>query len=236
MKLNEKFFGQEHFERGTPERAFCKSLIRVKPRMLQYGFSERDIVPELPSDKSGIVQVKYNGMLSVILWNKEKARFVAWNPRGRCYFSLGPNKQHPVTKYFDEVLTGQKELAFIGETHAVRMIQGKAYMTEFNKSMSLIKNPSSKEDVKRIRLAVFDYATITESHQLIQSGTPLERFKTLQRDFSFPIGCDSGVVHLVDHLALTDVVSSHQTEVQAFWDEYITERGFEGLILYLDDG
>ncbi len=236
MKLNQTFFGQEHFESGTQGREFCKSLFKVKPGMMQYGFSDRDTVPELPKDKSGLVQVKYNGMLTVILWNEEKERFVAWNSRGRNYFSLGPNREHPVTKYFDQHLTQQKDIAFIGETYVVRLIQGKAYMTEFNKSMSIIKNPSSSLDVERIRFALFDYAIVNKERELVRLGTPLERFKTLQDDFDFPSGSDSGRVHLANYLIFTNAIGNHQNKVQAFWDEYITERGFEGLVLCLDDG
>ncbi|MHA2283569.1 MAG: hypothetical protein ACXAC5_22225, partial [Promethearchaeota archaeon] len=68
MKLNQKFFGQEHFEKGRLKREYCELLFKVKPRMLQYGFSERDNIPKLPNDKCGVVQVKYNGMLSIIIW------------------------------------------------------------------------------------------------------------------------------------------------------------------------
>ncbi|MFW9845325.1 MAG: hypothetical protein ACFFD6_01145, partial [Candidatus Thorarchaeota archaeon] len=58
----------------------------------------------------------------------------------------------------------------------------------------------------------------------------------LQREFDFVAGCDQGVVHLSDHLEFSDEIGKHQNEVQSFWDEYIKERGFEGLVLYLDDG
>ncbi|MFX1369387.1 MAG: hypothetical protein ACFFAY_12385 [Promethearchaeota archaeon] len=236
MKLNQKFFGQEHFESGTKERDFCASLHKVKPGMLQYGFSERDVVPELPIERSGVVQVKYNGMLSVILWNVEKERYIAWNPRGRCYFSLGPNKEHPVSKYFDTHLRQNRGIAFIGETYVVRMIQDRAYMTEFSKSMSIIKNPRSLDDVERIRFAVFDYAVVKKSGDLERPGTPLDRFSKLRNDFALPSGCDGGIVHLSDHLTFTDSLQKHQEEVQSFWNEFIKERGFEGLALYLDDG
>ena len=63
MKLNQKFFGQEHYDMGTPEREFSESLFKMKPKMMQYGFSDKDVIPELPDDRTGIVQVKYNGML-----------------------------------------------------------------------------------------------------------------------------------------------------------------------------
>jgi hypothetical protein len=236
VKLNQKFFGQEHFEKQTLKREFCEALFKVKPRMLQYGFSEKDKIPSLPNDRCGVVQVKYNGMFSVIIWNADKQRFVAWSPRGRCYFSHGPNKEHPVIKYFDDNLQDYKEIAFIGETHVVRMIQNKAYMSEFNKSMSIIKNPKSIQDVKRIRLALFDYATVNESGDLTRIGSPLERFTNLCRDYKFPNGCDNGIVHLTDHLVFTDEVGKQQNKVQSFWNEYISKRGFEGLVLSLDDG
>ncbi|MHA2008555.1 MAG: hypothetical protein ACXABO_14080 [Promethearchaeota archaeon] len=236
MKLNQKFFGQEHFEKETPKREFCESLIKLKPRMFQYGFSEKDIIPKLPNNKSGVVQVKYNGMLSIIIWNENKQRFVAWSPRGRCYFSRGRNKEHPVTKYFNDNLQDYKEIAFVGETHVVRMIQNKAYMSEFNKSMSIIKNPKSLHDVKRIRLALFDYALVDKSGNLIRPGSPLDRFNTLCCDYKFPNSCDSGIVHLSDHMIFTDEVGKHQNEIQSFWNEYIGKRGFEGLVLCLDDG
>jgi hypothetical protein len=175
-------------------------------------------------------------MLSIILWNKDRERFIAWNPRGRCYFSLGPNREHPITKYFDENLTEHKNTAFIGETYVVRMIRNEAYMTEFNKSMSIIKNPSSANDVDRLRFALFDYVSVKDSGELVIAKSPLERFKTLQTDFEFTSGSDKGIVHLSDHLYFSDEIGKHQDEVQSFWDEYIKERGFEGLVLYLDDG
>ncbi|MFW9848366.1 MAG: hypothetical protein ACFFF4_04455 [Candidatus Thorarchaeota archaeon] len=236
MKLNQKYFGQEHFERGTPERKFCESLYLIKPHMMQFGFSERDIIPELPVDRSGMVQVKYNGMLSVIIWDEEKQCFVAWSLNGRSFFSLDEHRKHPVTHYFDKNLPNEKKTAFIGETYATRMINEKSYMTEFNRSMSLVKNPKSIGDVERIRFALFDYATQNKNGELEQRTTPFERFKQLQEKYDFPIGSESGVVHLVDHLAFNNVSGYAQESVQAFWDEYIKERGFEGLVLYLDDG
>ena len=236
MKLNQKFFGQEHFDKGTPERDFCASLYKIKPSMQQYGFSDRDKVPELPDERSGIVQVKYNGMLTVILWDTELKRFVGWSRNGRRYFSLDVNREHPVTKIFDDGFVEYKDRAFIGETYAVRMIREKAYMTEFNKSMSLIKNPKSTDEVERIRLALFDYAIRNENDELEIVGTPLERFSSLRKDFNFPKNSDGGTVHFADHLAFKNPLSHHQDEVQIFWNEYIAERGFEGLVLLLDDG
>jgi hypothetical protein len=236
VKLNQKFFGQEHFENGTEKREFCEKLFKVKPQMHQYGFSDRDNIPKLPNDRSGVVQVKYNGMLLVIIWNEDKQRFVAWSPRGRCYFSLSPNKEHPVTKYFDHNLQDHKKTAFIGETHVVRIIQDKVFMSEFNISMSIIKNPSSLRDVGRIRLALFDYANVSESGELIRIGSPLERFNALRSSYEFPNGCDNGIVHLSDHSVFTDAVGKHQIDIQSFWNEFIKNRGFEGLVLYLDDG
>ncbi|MFW9786078.1 MAG: hypothetical protein ACFFE2_03640 [Candidatus Thorarchaeota archaeon] len=236
MKLNQKFFGQEHFEKGTPQREFCASLYKIKPSMQQYGFSDRDLVPDLPDDRSGIVQVKYNGMLTVILWDAEMERFMGWSRNGRRYFSLDVNREHPVTKIFDNDFLEYKDTAFIGETYAARLIREKAHMTEFNKSMSLIKNPKSSDEVNRIRLAVFDLAIRNRDDELERKGTPIERFKLLTNNFDFPTHSDSGVVHLADHLVYNDAIGKHQHEVQSFWNEYIKERGFEGLVLILDDG
>ncbi|MFW9843649.1 MAG: hypothetical protein ACFFEV_03660, partial [Candidatus Thorarchaeota archaeon] len=236
MKLNQKYFGQQHFEPGTPEREFCASLYKIKPHMQQFGFSDRDKVPKLPDDRSGIVQVKYNGMLTVILWDNEMERFVGWSRNGRRYFSLDANREHPVTKIFDNDFLQYKNTAFIGETYAVRMIRGKAHMTEFNKSMSLIKNPKSSDEVERIRLALFDYAVRNENAELEITGVPLERFSSIKNDFNFPKNSDSGTVHLADHMVFNDPLEHHQDDVQVFWNEYIAERGFEGLILLLDDG
>jgi hypothetical protein len=77
MRCNQRFFGQEHFERGTAERDFCTSLGVLKPVMSQYGFAVKDHLPQLPSDASGLVQVKYNGMLSIVMWNDRRGGFVA---------------------------------------------------------------------------------------------------------------------------------------------------------------
>jgi len=236
MKLNQKFFGQEHFERGTPEREFCGSLFSIKPGMMQSGFSDRDILPDIKVNQLKLVQVKYNGMLSVIKWNDEKNRFVAWSLNGRIYFSLDMNRQHPVTEFFDKNLSKYKNKAFIGETYVTRIINAKAHMTEFNKSMSIIKNPSSNGDVDRIRIALFDYADVSGEYELIREGTPLERFVYLKKNFGFASSSDSGVVHLADHLDFSEKTKGTQEYVQSFWNEYIKERGFEGLVLYLDDG
>lgn len=48
MRCNQRFFGQEHFEKGTAERDFCRSLGALKPAMSQYGFAMRDRLPPLP--------------------------------------------------------------------------------------------------------------------------------------------------------------------------------------------
>lgn len=158
--------------------------------MQQYGFSDRDQVPDLPDNRSGIVQVKYNGMLAVILWDDELERFVGWSRNGRRYYSLHMNKEHPVTKIFDNSFLKYKETAFIGETYAVRMIREKAYMTEFNKSMCLIKSSKSPTEVERIRLALFDYAMRSENNELAITGNPRKRFITLRNDFDIPKNSD----------------------------------------------
>ena len=236
MRCNQRFFGQECFERGTKERDFCSNLSALKPAMSQYGFALRDRLPELPPDVGGLVQVKYDGMLSIVIWDNTRDGFIAWNPRGRCYYSLGPAKKHPVTEYFNKHMNGFREFAFIGETFVVRNVHGKNYMTEFNESMSIIKNPRSMRDVSRIKLAVFDYARITEKKGL-ERPTPvyIDRFSSLQHDLKFPTGCDSSMVHLPDWLKVKGSFDDSYAEIQAFWDEFIGERGFEGLVIHTDD-
>jgi hypothetical protein len=110
-------------------------------------------------------------------------------------------------------------------------------MTEFNNTMSIIKNPTSKKDVSRIRLAVFDYAKIGRDGGLDRSDPAyVDRFKKLQRNFKFPVGCDSGVVHLPDFLRVEGSFEDSRDEIQHFWNEFIGERGFEGLVVHTDDG
>jgi len=236
MQCNQRFFGQEHFEKGTPERNFCISLGVLRPVMSSYGFSEGDRLLPLPSDTGGLVQVKYNGMLSIIIWNDEKHGFVAWSPGGRCYYSLDDRREHPVTEYFNERQKEFKNLAFVGETYVVRRIEGKSYMTEFNKSMSIIKNPKAIDDVNRIQLAVFDYAIRGIEGFNRSEPTYIERFKRLQKDFKFPVGCDSNIVHLPDHLEVETSFEHSRNEMQNFWNLFVVERGFEGLVLHTNSG
>ena len=235
MQCNQRFFGQEHFDKHTAERDFCSSLSVLKPAMSQYGFALRDRLPQLPSDVGGLVQVKYNGMLSIVIWDDRRDGFVAWNPRGRCYYSLSSAKRHPVTEYFNRRMNGFRDLAFIGETFVVRNIHGKNFMTEFNESMSIIKNPRSMRDVSRIRLAVFDYARKTGNGGF-ERPTPRysDRLRTLQYDLKFAGGCDSSVVHLPDSLMVEESFRDHHDEIQDFWSEFIAERGFEGLVMHTD--
>ena len=236
MRCNQRFFGHEHFERGTDERSFCIALSAFKPAMDQYGFALKDRLPELP-DTSGLVQVKYNGMLAIVMWDEKIHGFVSWNPRGRRYFSLPDQKKHPVTEFFNKHLSDYKDLAFLGETHVVRRIDGKSYMTEFNKSMSIIKNPQSFDDVKRIQLAVFDYAQIRNINTLeTRESKYLERFEKLQRDFMFPEGSDGGVVHLPDYLKVQGSLQDSSHAIQGFWDKFIGERRFEGLVVHTNSG
>ena len=228
MRCNQRFFGQEHFERDTAERHFCSSLAVLKPTMSQYGFASRDRLPELQPDVGGLVQVKYNGMLSVVMWDDKRGGFVAWSPSGRCYYSIGSQKRHPVTEYFNDHRGEFRDFAFVGETYVVRKLNGKCYMTEFNKSMSIIKNPTSIRDVSRIKLAVFDYAKIKEDRGTERPKTGyIERFRSLERDFGFPAGCDSNVVHLPDYLRIEGSFEDSRAEIQAFWDEFISERGLK---------
>ena len=237
MRCNQRFFGQEHFERGSAGRDFCSSLGLLKPAMSQYGFALRDRLPELPSDVGGLVQVKYNGMLSVVMWDDQRGGFVAWSPRGRCYYSLGEQKRHPVTEYFNERLSEFRDLAFVGETYVVREIGGRSYMTEFNRSMSIIKNPQSVRDVNRIKLAVFDYAKLKGDGGFARPVPKyIDRFKSLQDDFMFPVGCDGNLVHLPDFLMVEGGFMDSYAEIQGFWDEFIGQRGFEGLVLHTDGG
>ena len=237
MRCNQRFFGQEHFERGTAERDFCSSLAVLKPAMSQYGFALKDRLPELPSDAGGLVQVKYNGMLSIVMWDGKRGGFVSWNPQGRCYYSLQDRRKHPVTEFFNQQLANFRNVAFLGETYVVRRIDGKSYMTEFNRSMSIIKNPRSLEDVKRIRLAVFDYAHVQYGNVL---ETPeqryVERFEKLRRDFGFSEGCDNGAVHLADYLKVEGSFQDSAAEIQGFWDKFVGERRFEGIVIRTDEG
>jgi len=237
MRCNQRFFGQEQFERGTQGRDHCTRLGSLKPAMSQYGFAVRDRLPPLPSGFGGLVQVKYNGMLSIVIWDEERGGFVAWSPRGRCYYSLGSGKGHPVTDYFNERLTDFKDVAFVGETYVVRDIAGRDYMTEFNKTMSIIKNPQSMQDLSRIKLAVFDYAKIGQDGKIARLATKyVERFKDLLNQFAFPIGCDSHVVHLPDNLEVEGSFEGSRAEIQGFWDEFIGRRGFEGLVMHSASG
>lgn len=205
--------------------------------MSQYDFALRDRLPELPSDEGGLVQVKYNGMLSVVVWDDRRGGFVAWSPRGRCYFSLDGPRKHPVTEYFNHHLNRFKDLVFIGETYVVRKIGEKCYMTEFSKSMSIIKNPTSTMDVNRIQLAVLDYAKKGKTGGFTKPTVEYcSRFKYLKDDLGFPKGCDSSVVHLPDYLEIKGIFQDSYTEIQEFWNNFISDRGFEGLVLYANSG
>ena len=237
MRCNQRFFGQEHFERGSVGRDFCSSLGALKPAMSQYGFALRDRLPQLPSDVGGLVQVKYNGMLSIVMWDDQRGGFVAWSPRGRCYYSLRDKRRHPVTEYFNEHLSEFRDFAFVGETYVVRKVGGKSYMTEFNKSMSIIKNPQTMDDVKRIQLAVFDYARRKEKGRFDRPEPKyVDRFRNLRLRFAFPEGCDSNVVHIPDYLTFEQSFQDSYTQIQDFWNEFIGERGFEGLVLHANSG
>jgi hypothetical protein len=237
MRCNQKFFGQEHFESGTPERAFCTNLGILKPAMSQYGFAVKDHLPQLPSNVGGIVQVKYNGMMSVVMWDEKRGGFVAWGPRGRCYYSLADGRKHPVTEFFNTRLSEFRDLAFIAETYVVRKIGGKNFMTDFNYAMSIIKNPRSAEDVDRIKLAVFDYVKIKEDGGFDKSEKSyIDRFKKLRDVLNFPVGCDNGVVHLPDYLEIEGSFQNSFTQIQDFWNKYIGERRFEGLVMHTNNG
>lgn len=237
MRCNQRFFGQEHFETGTPERIFCTNLGSLKPAMSQYGFAVKDRLPPLPSDAGGIVQVKYNGMLSVVMWNEKRGGFVAWGPRGRCYYSLADSRKHPVTEYFNTRLSEFRDLAFIAETYVVRKIDGKSYMTDFNYAMSIIKNPRSPEDVDRIKLAVFDYVKERKDGEFDKPEQEyLDRFKKLENDFGFPVGCDNGAVHLPDYLKIEGIFQNSLAQIQDFWNKFIGERRFEGLVMHTNNG
>ncbi len=237
MRCNQKFFGQEHFENGTSERDFCTRLGVLKPAMSQYGFAVKDRLPPLPSDVGGIVQVKYNGMLSVVMWDEKKGGFVAWGPRGRCYYSLADGRKHPMTEYFNSRSSEFMDLAFLAETYVVRKIDEKCFMTDFNFAMSIIKNPTSAEDMNRIRLAVFDYVRRGKDGSFEkQEQSYIERFKRLRDDFGFKAGCDSGAVHLPDYLEVDGSFQNSFPQIQDFWNTFVGERRFEGLVMHTEDG
>jgi hypothetical protein len=110
-------------------------------------------------------------------------------------------------------------------------------MTEFNKSMSIIKNPRSFDDVKRHRLAIFDFAKRMEGDRFEVTKTGyINRFKALEHDFIFTLGCDSGVVHLPDYLETRGSFQDFHSTIQTFWNEFIGERGFEGLVMHPSEG
>jgi hypothetical protein len=235
LRCNQKFFGQEHFERGTARRKWLDSLGVLKPTMMAYDFAVRDRLPSFPSGEGGMVQVKYNGMLSILIWNEERG-FVAWSPRGRCYCSLEDGRKHPVTEYLNKRSDELKDYLFVGETHVTREGLGKKYMTEFSTSMSIIKNPRKIEDVGRIQLAIFDYRIRDGVDGFKECGSSyMERFAGLRDKFSFPVGVDNGPIHLPDYVEVDDFESSRQG-LQEFWNEYIGERGFEGFVMHTSGG
>lgn len=237
MRCNQRFFGQEHFERGTPERDFCTRLTALKPAFSQYDFAMRDRLPQLSSGTGGLAQVKYNGMLSIVMWDDLREGFVSWGPRGRCYYSLGDDRKHPVTEFFNERFVEAGDVAFVGETYVERRIEGKSHMTAFNRSMSIIKNPQSRADVDRIKLAVFDYTRRGEGGEFTRPNPKyIGRLDELENSYGFPEGCDSERVHLPDHMEAWGSLEGSRAEIQGFWDEYIGERGFEGLIIHTDAG
>jgi hypothetical protein len=199
--------------------------------MAQYGFALRGQLPPLPAEDVGLVQVKYNGMLSILVWDEQRGGYVAWSPRGRCYYSTS-TRHHPVAEYFNVHLGHWHDLVFLGETYVVRRIAGTCYMTPFNESMSVIKNPRSMVDVTRIQCAIFDYVRHTEGAFVHPFPRYLDRFAALQRTFRFPVGCDHDVVHLPDFLDVPTSFDHASTAIQAFWNEYIGTRGFEGLVLH----
>ena len=237
LRCNQRFFGQEHFENGTPEREFCTRLGALKPSMWQYSFAVKDQLPPLPPDVGGIVQVKYNGMLSVVMWDERRGGFVAWGPRGRCYYSLDDGRKHPVTEYFNTHLRQFEDLAFLAETYVVRRIGDRCFMTDFNLAMSIIKNPRSPEDVGRIRLAVFDYVKRKEDGGFEKpEQSYIERFRRLRDEFGFTTGCDSGTVHLPDYVETEGSFQELLPRIQEFWNKFNGERRFEGLVLHTERG
>ncbi len=237
MQCNERFFGQRHFDAGIPVRAWCDRLRRLKPHMCNGGFALRDRLPALPDHAGGLAQVKYNGMLGVAMWDEEKDRFVVWNHQGRWYFSLDDDHLHPVTAWLDARADSLRHLILLGETHVVSPgDDGLNYMTPFNHSMSLIKNPRTRADVERIRLAVFDYRLRNAEGEIAPESTHVERFQALKRMKQFGVGVDGDCVHLVSHEDVDDSFEQERSRLQALWDAQIGARGFEGLVLHAEDG
>jgi len=110
-------------------------------------------------------------------------------------------------------------------------------MTEFNKSMSIIKNPKTRSDVERIQLAVFDYRHRTADEEFIQREPRyLDRFAVLRDHLRLPVGVDNGPVHLPNYLKIGDNFQSSYSQLQAFWNEYVKERGFEGFVIHTERG
>lgn len=237
MQCNERFFGQRHFDAGSSERIWCDRLRRLKPHMSNGGFALRDRLPALPDHTGGIAQVKYNGMFGVALWDDELGRFVVWNHQGRCYFSADEDRRHPVTAWLDARADELRDLILLGETHVVSPgADGLNYMTAFNRSMSLIKNPRSARDVARIRLAVFDYRRRGAEGEIKPQPTHVERFRALRDLELFETGVDTDTVHLVDHVEVEGQLEQERPRIQALWDAQIGERGFEGLVLHATEG
>ena len=238
MRCNQQFFGQRHCAPGSDQREWCERLGRMKPRMHGGGFALRDRLPPLPVHTGGVAQVKYNGMLAVAMWDEELARFVVWSHRGRCYFSLDDDRAHPVTAWLDAHANRLREFILLGETHVVRRgADGTNYMTPFNRSMSLIKNPRSATDVVRIRLGIFDYRQREGcDKESMPQPTNAERFHALAAMGLFDEGVDAGPVHLVEAVDVRGSFEDERPRLQALWDEQVGERGFEGLVLHASDG
>lgn len=238
MKLNEKFFGHQHFESGTEIRKWSETLRGVKPSLSQHEFAVQDTLPELPSDYC-VIQIKYDGMLGIAFWDEQRQSFVVWGYHGRVYFSDG-NRKHPVTEFFLDQ-ESYKDKIFIGETYVIQNENGKAFMTPFNEATSILKNPKTKEDISRIRFVVFDiidrknlsrYPLAEEMKEFLKKHSYRNRWRQLLNFQNIPIGVDStSAVHLPDHM---DIYSAEgeRVKLQEFWNKFIRYRGFEGFVIH----
>lgn len=234
MKLNDQFFGHDHFA-GDATRKWSESLQKLKPKLTQNAFAIEDALPQALPTAETLSLIKYDGMLGVAFYDPRFEGFAVWSYYGRVYYSA-PERPHPVTEFFNQ-RTELQDYVFLGETYVMTQQNGFTVMTPFSEATSILKNPQSREDVQRIRFAVFDVMKRQEAIPIVDSLVPqLEndpycaRFERL-RQLSLPIGVDSkGSVHLPDYLQVVNA-AAERAQLQAFWNTFIRHRGFEGLVL-----
>jgi len=211
-KINKKRFKQaqvqQFFNKEDPLVQILQNY-KHSSKMKTIG-SYEDLVTTIGEGKPVIASIKMDGMLIISSYENNQVRLASLE--GRILTNL------PVTDEISRKLNGKNNTILIGELYGV---DNEGNELPFNKTLSLVRKPTSTEDEQRIRIAIFDVLKfdgkdISDMPYWQRSTVITNTFKN--GTYANPVYTKEGDVSIVKKL----------------WDQAVIDDNHEGLVVRAD--